>query len=231
MEVDNWLFDINAAQNTLFNVLPHQLHWFFTNLFGIWRQPTGKVVDCDWTGSRRENHGWVMKVASGTYHETVCLHMIALYFRLFLGGGESASQLWSDSYPTWQETIQFSQQGTVASDLEVLILIWASSDSPACRLTADCTDRAKWSQKKISYTRFFVVFCSAPPNEVIKHLSQDQKTGCKECCSVAENCVPPVIISWPVLFFLNRREKVWWQDVLHNSMNEKREPTTSSASR
>lgn len=83
------------------------------------------------------------------------------------------------------------------------------------------------AKKKIWYTHGF--FCNAPSNEVIKHLSQDQKTGWQECCSVSENCVPPVIISWRVIFFLNRRKKVWWRDVLHNNTIEKWEPTTASA--
>lgn len=162
-----------------------------------------------------------MKVASGTYHQTVCLHMIALYFGLF--GGESVSQLWSDSYPTWQETIQVFQQGTMTSNLEVLILIWASSDS-------QCTlDRQSQMKPKKKYDTHTFFFCNAPSNEVIKHLSQDQKTGWQECCSASENCVPPVIISWRVIFFLNRRKKVWWQDVLHNNTIEKWEPTTASA--
>lgn len=32
-------------------------------------------------------------------------------------------------------------------------------------------------------TQIFYFFCNAPSYEVIKHLSQDQETGCKECCS------------------------------------------------
>lgn len=162
-----------------------------------------------------------MKVASGTYHETVCLHMIALYFGLFWG--ESVSQLWSDSYPTWQETIQVFPAGHRGFKLRC-----ADSHLSLFRLPVHTGQtEPNEAKKKIWYTHGF--FCNAPLNEVIKHLSQDQKTGWQECCSVSENCVPPVIISWRVIFFLNRRKKVWWRDVLHNNTIEKWEPTTASA--
>lgn len=78
--------------------------------------------------------------------------MIALYFGLFWG--ESVSQLWSDSYPTWQETIQVFQQGTMTSNLEVLILIWASSDS---QCTLDRQSQMKPKKKYDTHTFFFAM--------------------------------------------------------------------------
>lgn len=204
MEVDNWQIDINATESSTKDASELEKLWTATE-----EAAGGSITVRLWKWHQER-----------TIKQFVCTW--SHYILDFLGGNLcrncGATHTQHD-----RRRYRFSQQGTVASNSDVLILIWASSDS-------QCTlDRQSQMKPKKKYDTHTFFFCNAPSNEVIKHLSQDQKTGWQECCSVSENCVPPVIISWRVIFFLNRRKKVWWRDVLHNNTIEKWEPTTASA--
>lgn len=195
MEVDNWQIDINATESSTKEASELEKLWTATA-----EAAGGSITVRLWKWHQER-----------TMKQFVCTwsHYILDFF-----GGNLCRNCGATHTQHDRRRYRFSSR---APWLQTQ-MCWFSSE-PLQTPSAHWTDRAKWSQKKIWYTHVF--FCNAPSNEVIKHLSQDQKTGWQECCSASENCVPPVIISWRVIFFLNRRKKVWWRDVLHNNTIEK----------
>lgn len=195
MEVDNWQIDINATESSTKDASELEKLWTATE-----EAAGGSITVRLWKWHQER-----------TIKQFVCTwsHYILDFF-----GGNLCRNCGATHTQHDRRRYRFSSR---APWLQTQ-MCWFSSE-PLQTPSAHWTDRAKWSIWKYDTHTFF--FCNAPSNEVIKHLSQDQKTGWQECCSVSENCVPPVIISWRVIFFLNRRKKVWWRDVLHNNTIEK----------
>lgn len=181
MEADKWLFDIYATESStkdaIFNVLPHQLHWFFTN---FWEFDTSQLEKL-WTATEQAAGGSIMV---GHQDQTmICLHMIALYFWLFWGGICVATvERLIPNITGHDPVFPAGHHGFKLRCADSHLSLFRLSCRPS-QCTLDRLNQMK-PKKNMIQTRFF--FCSAPSNEVIKHLSQDQKTGWQECCLVEE---------------------------------------------
>lgn len=133
MEVDNWQIDINATESSTKEASELEKLWTATA-----EAAGGSITVRLWKWHQER-----------TIKQFVCTwsHYILDFF-----GGNLCRNCGATHTQHDRRRYRFSQQGTMASNSDVLILIWASSDS---QCTLDRQSQMK-PKKNMIHTRFFL---------------------------------------------------------------------------
>lgn len=159
-----------------------------------------------------------MKVASGTQHGTVCLHVITLYFWLFWGGicvvtVEQLIPNMTGEYPVFPAGHHGFTPGGANSHL---ILFGLSCRPSQC--TLDSRSLMKPAVKNMIH-KYIYFFAMLPHMRLSNTCRRIKKQDAKSAA------LPLVLISWRVLFFLNRRKKIWfYRSTMRNRNQQLRLP-------